>query len=103
LNKRLGSKELKMVYDDGSKYTKNVSVRPRERGNLHLDDEILQLAGWACLIEDHYSQVRGIYTPMDIEWAKDGITGKLFIVQARPETVQSSGVRTSCVAHPVQR
>jgi len=42
-----------------------------------LDDEILQLAGWACLIEDHYSQVRGIYTLMDIEWAKDGITGKL--------------------------
>ncbi len=90
LNKRLGSKELKMVYDDGSKYTKNVSVRPRERGKFALlDDEILQLADWACLIEDHYSQVRGIYTPMDIEWAKDGITGKLFVVQARPETVQS--------------
>jgi pyruvate,water dikinase len=90
LNKRLGTKELKMVYDDGSKFTKNVSVPPNERGKFALlDHEILQLAVWACLIEDHYSQVRGIYTPMDIEWAKDGNTGELFIVQARPETVQS--------------
>ncbi|MGB5633617.1 MAG: phosphoenolpyruvate synthase, partial [Waterburya sp.] len=53
------------------------------------DDEILSLAKWACIIEDHYSEVRGTYTPMDIEWAKDGLTGELFIVQARPETVQS--------------
>jgi len=53
-----------------------------------LDDEILQLAGWACLIEDHYSQVRGIYTPMDIEWAKDGITGKLFVSKPRNGTIQ---------------
>jgi len=59
LNKRLGSKELKMVYDDGSKYTKNVSVRPRERGKF-APLMTKQLAGWACLIEDHYSQVRGI-------------------------------------------
>ncbi|MCZ0900600.1 PEP-utilizing enzyme, partial [Microcoleus sp. HI-ES] len=49
----------------------------------------LQLAKWAVVIEDHYSKVRGTYTPMDIEWAKDGNTGELFIVQARPETVQS--------------
>ncbi|MEH2433852.1 MAG: phosphoenolpyruvate synthase [Nostoc sp.] len=90
IDKKLGSKELKMIYDDGSKFTKNVSVPPRERGKFALnDEEILQLANWACLIEDHYSQVHGIFTPMDIEWAKDGITNQLFIVQARPETVQS--------------
>lgn len=90
LDKRLGSKKLKMVYDEGSKFTKNVSVTPSERGLFALqNDEILQLARWACLIEDHYSQVHGQYTPMDMEWAKDGITGELFIVQARPETVQS--------------
>ncbi|MBW4423454.1 MAG: phosphoenolpyruvate synthase [Nostoc desertorum CM1-VF14] len=90
IDKKLGSKELKMIYDDGSKFTKNVSVPPRERGKFALnDEEILQLANWACLIEDHYSQVHGISTPMDIEWAKDGITNQLFIVQARPETVQS--------------
>ncbi|MEH2450800.1 phosphoenolpyruvate synthase [Nostoc sp.] len=90
IDKKLGSKELKMIYDDGSKFTKNVSVSSSERGKFALsDEEILQLANWACLIEDHYSQVHGIYTPMDIEWAKDGITNQLFIVQARPETVQS--------------
>jgi pyruvate,water dikinase len=91
LEKRLGSKELKMVYDiGGSKLTKNVSVPQSEREKYCInDDEILQLAKWACIIENHYSQARGTYTPMDIEWAKDGITGQLFIVQARPETVQS--------------
>jgi pyruvate, water dikinase len=90
IDKRLGSKELKMVYDDGSKFTKNVLVPPFERNRYALtDNEILQLAQWACLIEDHYSQVHGHYTPMDIEWAKDGITNELFVVQARPETVQS--------------
>ncbi|RCJ18538.1 phosphoenolpyruvate synthase [Nostoc sp. ATCC 43529] len=90
IDKKLGSKELKMIYDDGSKFTKNVSVTFRERGKFALSDaEILELATWACLIEDHYSKTHGIYTPMDIEWAKDGITKQLFIVQARPETVQS--------------
>jgi pyruvate, water dikinase len=80
-----------MIYDlGGSKLTKNVPVAPSERNVFALnDEEILQLAYWACIIEEHYSQVRGTYTPMDIEWAKDGITNELFIVQARPETVQS--------------
>jgi pyruvate,water dikinase len=90
IDKKLGSKELKMVYDDGSKFTKNVLVTTSEKNKFALtDDEILQLGRWACLIEDHYSQVHGVYTPMDIEWAKDGITNELFVVQARPETVQS--------------
>ena len=91
LEKRLGSKEIKMVYDlGGGKLTKNVPVPEPDRGKFAInDDEILTLAEWACIIEDHYSGVRGQYTPMDIEWAKDGMTGELFIVQARPETVQS--------------
>jgi len=91
LDKRLGSKEIKMVYDlGGSKLTKNVPTSLSERIKYALnDEEILLLASWACRIEEHYSQVRGVYTPMDIEWAKDGVTGDLFIVQARPETVQS--------------
>ncbi len=91
LEKRLGSKEIKMVYDiGGSKLTKNVPTSPSERIQYAInDEEILKLASWACQIEDHYSQLRHTYTPMDIEWAKDGVTGELFIVQARPETVQS--------------
>ncbi|MGD1808496.1 phosphoenolpyruvate synthase [Dapis sp. BLCC M126] len=89
LNKRLGTKAVKMVYDGGNS-TKNVPVPERKQQQFALtDDEILQLAQWAIMIEDHYSQVRGSYTPMDIEWAKDGLTDSLYIVQARPETVQS--------------
>jgi pyruvate, water dikinase len=91
LEKRLGSKSIKMIYDvGGNKLTKNVEVSQGDREQYCInDDEILQLARWACIIEDHYSKVRGMDTPMDIEWAKDGLTGELFIVQARPETVQS--------------
>ncbi len=91
LEKRLGTKAVKMVYDEGgTKLTKNVEVLPQEQQKYCLsDEEILTLGRWTCIIEDHYSQVRGTYTPMDIEWAKDGQTGDLYIVQARPETVQS--------------
>ena len=91
LEKRLGSKSIKMIYDTGgNKLTKNVEVAKHDQEKYCInDEEILQLARWACIIEDHYSRVRGMDTPMDIEWAKDGLTGELFIVQARPETVQS--------------
>jgi len=91
LQKRLGTKEYKLVYDvGGGKMTKNVPVPPAERARYVLtDDDMLTLARWACLIEDHYSTKHGRPTPMDMEWAKDGLTGELFIVQARPETVQA--------------
>jgi len=91
LQKTLGSKEFKLVYDSGGgKMVKNIPVAPADRAKLALtDDEVLELARWACIVEDHYSAKRGQHAPMDLEWAKDGITGELFIVQARPETVQS--------------
>jgi pyruvate,water dikinase len=91
VRKIVGSKELKLTYDvGGGKGVKNVPVAAEDREHFAIsDDEILTLARWACLIEDHYSGVRGCWTPMDIEWAKDGITGELLVVQARPETVQS--------------
>lgn len=91
LEKRLGTKEFKLVYDvGGNRMTKNVPVPPEARGRFALDDDdILTLARWAVVIEDHYTARRGHFTPMDMEWAKDGNTGELFIVQARPETVQS--------------
>lgn len=89
--KRIGSKELRMVYDEsGSKLVKNVSVSNEERGHFSVSDkDVLKLAEWAMLIEEHYSAKRGVDCPMDVEWAKDGRTGELFIVQARPETVHS--------------
>lgn len=91
LQKRLGTKETKLIFDlGGGKMVKNVPVSPGDRSRFAItDDEILRLARWACRIEDHYSKRHGCPTPMDIEWAKDGLTGELFIVQARPETVQS--------------
>ncbi|MDJ0712705.1 MAG: phosphoenolpyruvate synthase [Prochloraceae cyanobacterium] len=104
LKKRLGSKQLKMIYDrGGSKLTKNINVTEADREKFCLsDEEILQLAKWAIKIEDHYSKVRGTYTPMDIEWAKDGITGELFVVQARPETVQSQKSSTILKTYQLQ-
>lgn len=85
LKKTRGSKKIKAVYDNSSEgliAIKNTTEKERENFALS-DDDILLLAKWACLIEKHYG------TAMDIEWAKDGESGKLFIVQARPETVQS--------------
>jgi pyruvate,water dikinase len=91
LQKTVGTKEFKLVYDEGGgRSVKAVPVAPGDRTRCALDDEeILVLARWGCVIEEHYSRVRGSVTPMDIEWAKDGRTGELFIVQARPETVHA--------------
>jgi pyruvate, water dikinase len=85
VEKTLGGKEKKLVYGkNGGPTTKNIPTSKGERQAFVLqDEEVLQLARWACAIERHYGQA------MDIEWAKDGESGELFIVQARPETVQS--------------
>ena len=91
ISKKLGSKKIKMIYSKNkSKPTINVRVPEKERLSFVLNDnEILKLAKWACIIEDYYSKKARKFKPMDMEWAKDGITSRLFIVQARPETVQS--------------
>lgn len=91
LKKSLGTKEFKSVYDSGDgKLTKSVPVSLEDRNRFVLaDDDILTLAEWACVIEEHFSAKKSQPCPMDMEWAKDGITGELFIVQARPETVHS--------------
>jgi pyruvate,water dikinase len=82
LCKTLGDKTIKMIYDGQD--VKNVPVKKEEQEKFSLTDaEILKLARWAVAIEKHYDK------PMDMEWAKDGRTGQLFMVQARPETVQS--------------
>jgi pyruvate, water dikinase len=92
IQKKVGNKEIKMIYGRGDSkvLTRNVEVPEADRLRFCIDDEeVLKLAGFAITIEDHYSNKYGESRPMDIEWAKDGITGELFIVQARPETVQS--------------
>ena len=94
--RRLGSKEVRLVYADGSKGTRSEPVLAADRSRFCLsDDDVLTLARWACLIEDHYSNLAGQPRPMDIEWAKDGVSGDLVIVQARPETVHAGKPRTA--------
>jgi len=91
ISKTLGRKEQKFVYKKGGGIKKE-KVSKKEQDKFCLkDDEILTLAKWACIIEEHYSQKSGKWTPMDMEWAKDGGTGQLFIIQARPETIHSRG------------
>jgi pyruvate, water dikinase len=96
IGRQLGTKEVRLVYGDGTRTTRNEPTPLEERRKFSLsDDEVLKLSRWACLIEDHYSELAGHQQPMDIEWAKDGVSGELFIVQARPETVHSKKPRTA--------
>jgi len=94
LKRQLGSKKVKMIYADGHTFsgsTRNIKVSTEQQNKFCIsDDEIIALAKMAVTIEQHYSLQAGHHKPMDIEWAKDGITGELYIVQARPETVESS-------------
>ncbi|MEK7568302.1 MAG: phosphoenolpyruvate synthase [Patescibacteria group bacterium] len=94
IGKKLGVKNRKMIYGNaaapGIKNTKIIAASRKEKEAFVLSDaEILKLARWGVLIEEHYSKKSGKWTPMDMEWAKDGKTGELFIVQARPETIHA--------------
>jgi pyruvate, water dikinase len=96
VGRRRGSKEVRLVYAGGSKGTRSEPTPAAERGRFCLaDDDVLTLARWASAIEAHYSVLAGHPRPMDIEWARDGVTGELFIVQARPETVHSARAVTA--------
>jgi pyruvate,water dikinase len=97
LRRECGTKAVKLVYAEGNgRAVREVPVPEADRRRFVLtDDELLTLARWALVIEDHYSRTAGHPTPMDLEWARDGRSGELFIVQARPETVHAakSGAR----------
>ena len=90
VRRRLGSKALKMVYGEGGpERVRTVEVPPADRACYALSDsDVNALAAQALLIEDHYGR------PMDIEWGKDGATGEIYVLQARPETVQSRSGQT---------
>jgi pyruvate,water dikinase len=87
--KTCGSKEQQMVYSAKGTALEPVPEEKRHKHSL-TDKEVLQLAQWALRIEEHYSKQRGSDAPMDVEWGKDGETGQLFVLQARPETVHSN-------------
>jgi len=91
IEKKLGKKDKKMVYGKSKEErVKTVDINSTDQNRFCISDEIaLQLSEWVLLIENHYSNLKGSWCPMDIEWAVDGISSELFIVQARPETVHS--------------
>jgi pyruvate, water dikinase len=104
LKRTVGSKQEKVVYATrGGRTTRILPVPPEERGQLSLnDDEVLTLARLGCLVEEHYSTQAGRLMPMDIEWAKDGRTGELYILQARPETVHTPALKATLDIYRVQ-
>ena len=90
LSRRLGRKDKRMVYARGRMTTRNVATSRTDRERFCIPDEdVLKLAQYAIAVENHYSKKLGRPTPMDVEWAKDGRDGELYIIQARPETVAS--------------
>ncbi len=92
LRRKLGGKEIRMVYTQGAgrETTRNMPTPREDQQRFCIgDDDVLMLADAAVRIEDHYSARAGRPTPMDIEWAKDGVDGEIYILQARPETVVS--------------
>ncbi|AWD32436.1 Phosphoenolpyruvate synthase [Candidatus Kinetoplastibacterium sorsogonicusi] len=90
ISRRIGSKLIKMEFDQNSNGVKTIDVNVSDRNKYSLTDkEIIELAKYAVIIENHYGR------PMDIEWGKDGLDGKLYILQARPETVKSQQVENN--------
>ena len=103
IKRHRGDKAIKMIYTGDSlpgASTKNVKVQREERERFSInDDDVLKLAQYALTIENHYSSRAGKNMPMDIEWAQDGETGEIYIVQARPETVQAHSNRLEYQTH----
>jgi pyruvate,water dikinase len=101
MKKKLGKKEKTMVLARGpGRSTRNMETTRAKMNRFSLDDDdVIILARWGVIIEQHYSLMNGKPTPMDIEWAKDGETNKLYIVQARPETVQARANAAELVSY----
>lgn len=91
IEKKMGKKENKMIYStDPGQLVKTVHVGNTQQNEFCITDrQALKLAKWVCIIEDYYTKLNGHWCPMDTEWAIDGLSGELFIVQARPETIHS--------------
>ncbi len=105
ISRRLGSKEVAMVYDvGGGRSTRNVAVPQALRAQYVLKrEEVLELARYAVAIEEHYSRRAGERRPMDIEWAKDGLTQQLYVVQARPETTHAQRDLKALITYSLDR
>jgi pyruvate, water dikinase len=104
IEKKLGNKDQVMIYgDDPDERVRIIPVdNPAQEKFCMEDDQILQLAQWVTQIEDYYTKIKGHWCPMDVEWAVDGLTGGLFIVQARPETIHSRKDHNTLIEYVMQ-
>ncbi len=105
IEKKLGLKDRKMVYgDDPDERVRIIPTEQKSRESFCLSREaILKLATWVCNIEDHYTRIKGHWCPMDVEWALDGLSGQLYIVQARPETIHSRKDRQTITEYKMEQ
>jgi pyruvate,water dikinase len=103
IEKNLGKKDRKMIYgEDPGQLTKIINVQEGAQKKFCLEDEqVVELAKWVCAIEKYYSEKKGYWCPMDIEWAVDGLTNQLFIVQARPETIHSQKDESKLIEYKI--
>jgi pyruvate,water dikinase len=104
IEKKIGNKDKKMIYgEDHGKLTKTVTVSDEDKEKFSItDQQALEIARWVSSIEKYYSNLKGRWCPMDVEWAIDGISNDLYIVQARPETIHSQSKTKMLVEYHVQ-
>jgi len=104
IEKKIGNKDKKMIYgEDHGKLTKTVSVSDEQKDKFSITDkQALEIAKWVSSIEKYYTNLKGRWCPMDVEWAIDGVSGELYIVQARPETIHSQKKSKKLVEYHVQ-
>jgi pyruvate,water dikinase len=104
IEKKMGNKDIMMIYGEGGdERVKTIPTEDKFRKRFCLSDEnILKLSKWVVIIEDYYSKIRDKWTPMDVEWAIDGLTKEMFIVQARPETIHSQKNPTTITEYRIE-
>jgi len=103
IEKKMGVKEIKMIYGTNpGEMVRTIPVEKDIQKEFCIGDEyVLKIAKWVSIIEKYYTELRGVYCPMDVEWAIDGLTQKLFIVQARPETIHSQKQNGKLIEHKI--
>jgi len=104
IEKKIGNKDKKMIYgEDHGKLTKTVTISDEQKEKFSITDkQALEIAKWVSSIEKYYTNLKGKWCPMDVEWAIDGITNELYIVQARPETIHSQKKTNNLVEYHVE-
>jgi len=104
IEKKLGVKQIKMIYGSNpGEMVRTIPVEKQNQKKFCIDDtQVIQIAKWVTIIEKYYTELRGTYCPMDVEWAIDGLTNRLFIVQARPETIHSQRQGANLIEYKIK-